>query len=499
LPIVKSKENVVDFDYYKPINKNQADFHRSKAKNKLLIGPYRSGKTYPAIHEALFICFDNPGHEFGVFRNTWESLRDNVQKDFIAVAEQANAIKPNGWIKAKDELHLKCDTVVRFRPLSLSRAQFKGMNMCGFLIDDPDVVRHKETIAFLFTRLTNPPGSKAQYFATVFCANYEGHDWLWQTFMRRREPGGDDMFAYWFCRTQDNKTLDPDYIKTQAAIHSEAWMKRYIYGDLDGFVGLVYDEYDPKVHDKDLSWIRKDHSLTKIMVIDLGITHPTVVLKIATDFKNVYVYDEYYHTNIRTGDLGEYLLEQLDTDEHFKRILIDPKSCAREQTSGTSPRKVLKDDYGIRRIELANNNVKYGIEIQKGLMTVRGASTHFFVDPVRCPNTVRELETLKWKEPEYSDFDELAYKEEPIDKDNDCTDCTRYGSVYLKKYLRGIALKERELEKRRKALWNNRISKLKIYRENPEAAKRAYDMKELRRLKELHYGKKNNRLRRVPV
>ena len=190
-----------------------------KAKNKLLIGAYRSGKTYPSIHEALFICSDNPGHEFGVFRNTQQSLETNVQKDFLTVAENAGCVKKNGWKKSSGDLTLWNGTVVRFRPLSISRAQAKGMNLCGFLIDDPDVTRYKEMISFLFTRLTDPPGVKANYFETIICANYEGHDWLWQTYMRRRLPGGDGMFAYWFCKTQDNPTLSPDYIEIQKSLH----------------------------------------------------------------------------------------------------------------------------------------------------------------------------------------------------------------------------------------------------------------------------------------
>ena len=83
----------VDFSYYKPVNAKQADFHKSKAINKLLIGAYRGGKTYPAIHEACFICNDNPGHEFAIFRNTDKALKTNVQKDFLKVARKANAIK----------------------------------------------------------------------------------------------------------------------------------------------------------------------------------------------------------------------------------------------------------------------------------------------------------------------------------------------------------------------------------------------------------------------
>jgi hypothetical protein len=459
---------IADLSYYKPVNDNQKDFHKSNSKNRLLIGGYRSGKTYPAIHEDLFICGDHPGHEFAVFRNTEGSLRSNIMKDFLNVADAANCIK--NWNDSNMDLTLWNDCIVRFRPLSLSRAQFKGMNLCGWHIDDPDVNRYKETISFLYSRLTDPPGVKAKYFNTIITANYEGHDWLWKTYMRRREQGGDDLFAYWICKTNENPTLDEDYIPMQAATHNDAWMKRYIYGEIDGFVGLVFDEYDPKAHDSDLSWCVDDHSLRKILVIDLGITHPTVVYKMATDFENVFCYDEWYKVNIRTHDLGYYLVDVLNSGEKFYKILIDPKACAREQTSGISPRKILQKDFGIH-CDLANNDVKNGIHITKDIMTVRNDEPHFFIDPNRCPKGVEELENLKWKEPQYSDFDELAYKEEPEDKDNDATDCIRYGSVFFRKKLRSMSVRDSVVNLNRLKNWDNRIANLKAYRNCPDGGR----------------------------
>lgn len=492
----------VDFSYYKPVNENQKLFHKSRVKNKLLIGAYRSGKTYPAIHEALFICFDNPNHEFCVLRNTWDSLKDNVEKDFLRISEQSKALLR--WDKSKHDLELKNGTIVRFRPLSLKRAQLKGMNLCGFFIDDPDVGRHKETISFLFTRLTNPPNVEANYFATIICANYEGHNWLWKVYMRRKEEGDnneDNMFAYWFCKTSDNPTLSDEYIPTQAAIHSQAWMDRYIYGKEDSYAGLVFDEYNPKVHDKDLAWCVDDNDLYKITVTDLGITHPTVVLKMATDYNSIFIYDEWYKVGIRTGTLGDFLLKLEHCAETFMNNLIDPKSCAKEQTSGTSPRKLLKNDYGIN-VKIANNNIRYGIEITKGLFTIRQSEdsegklinvTHIYIDPERCPNTTRELESLMWKEPEMTDFDELSYKEEPEDKDNDCTDCVRYGCVELRKLLRSLGPKERMLENRIAAHRRERFAKLRYYKDRPELK----EYNETKRLRELHYGKK--KIRRMSV
>jgi hypothetical protein len=455
-----------------------------------LIGAYRGGKTYPAIHEDLFICNDNPGHEFGVFRDTWDSLKTNIQKDFLKIASDANAIK--NWNETDRDLTLWNDCVVRFRPLTLSREKLKGMNMCGYHIDDPNVNQFKKTIAFLPTRLTDPPNVKAKYYNTIITANYEGHDYLWQTYMRRREPGGDGRFAYWLCQTKDNSTLDPDYIPNLVANHSEQWVKRYLEGDTEGYVGLVYDEYDPKIHDADLSWCVNDHSLLKILVVDPGITHPTVIYNVATDMKNIYFYNEWYKTNVRTGDLGDQLILTLSKGENFLHNLIDPKASARDQTSGISPRDMLRTDFGIKT-RIANNAIKPGIEIMKGLMTVRDNQTRFFIDPERCPNGIRELENLKWKEPEYSDFDELAYKEEPEDKDNHCCDCMRYASVFFKKKIRLPATRRNLIIKNRVENWNNRITNLKHYAKHPDQGTSIRSQI----VRDFHYQKKKIRLQRM--
>ena len=488
----------VDFSYYEPVNKVQEEFHTSRAKHKLLMGAYRSGKTYPAVHEALFICYDNPGHEFLVCRNTWDSLTDNVEKDFLEIGRKAKAFNEKDWDPTNHNLILKCGTTVKFRPLSLGRKQFKGMSICGFLIDDPDTQKHSEVIAFLFTRLTDAAGRPpAKYFSTIICANYEGHDWLWKTYMRRKDPGGNGLFAYWWCKTEDNPTLSADYIPTQASIHSKAWMDRYIYMKEDSYSGLVYDEYDPKLHDADLSWCVHDESLYKILIIDLGITHPSVVLSMATDYNNVYLYGEWFKTNQRTHNVGDYILSQMGV-ENFQKRIIDPKSNARDQTSGVSPRSILRKDFGINTT-LANNAEGFGIEIVKGLLTPRDGKVHFFIDPKRCPNAAREIETLSWVAPQMSDFDELGYKEKPKDIDNDCMDCARYGSVYFKKFLKHFNNAEDNLKKLREKNWQERINKLRLYSDNPERAVNENMQKSIKKIHEINKKGLTNNKHNNPV
>ena len=248
---------------FEPVSRQQEEFMESRAKHKLLIGGYGSGKTYPAIHETLLCAYDNQGHQIAILRNTWDSLVENVEKEFIEIATDVGAIK--SWDKTRHDLILTCDTTICFRPLSMSRAQLKVLYICMFFIDDPDVNRHKETISFLFSRLRNRH-VKAKYFQSIICANYEGHDWLWQTYMRGKKQGGNGKFAYWICPTTSNPTLPEDFVEDLEAMHSERWMQRFVYCNIDqSYTGLVYDEFNPTVHCKDLQWCIDDNSLTKIL------------------------------------------------------------------------------------------------------------------------------------------------------------------------------------------------------------------------------------------
>lgn len=496
-----------DFSYYGPVNNHQAEFHASKAQHKLLIGGYGSGKTYPSIHESIFMCFDNPGHEFLVCRNTWDSLTENVEKEFLQVCEQAGVVKE--WNKTKHDLVLICDTTVRFRPLTMARAQFKGLNICGFFLDDPDVHRHKETISFLFSRLRNSPRAKAKYFKTIITANYEGHNWLWQTYMRNRDPGGDDKFAYWICPTKDNPELPEGFIEDLKAVHSESWIKRFVECDLDSYSGLIYDEFRPDVHEADLSWIEaidnegnyeddRADGLTRILACDVGVTDPTVVLDIATDGSNMYVYNEFYRPNIRVNVLGEYMVTRMRR-HNYRAVVIDRAAKKTDQVHGQSVDSTLRLEYGINPIP-SHGEILWGIELLKGVMSVNKDKSHFFIDPEKCPMTCREIDIYSWKEPDMSEFDELAYKEVPIDKDNHCMDAMRYGATFLKKFMRGMYNNEGILADRRQKLWEMRKSKMKIYKRDGRGFDLDPDMQHLvdiHRKKKVKYTHQRGRHRQI--
>lgn len=477
----------IDLSYYKPANKEQEEFHRSLARHKMLIGGYGGGKTYPAIHEAIFHCLDNPRHDFLVCRNTWDTLEDEVMSDFVRIASDAGLVKE--LKETKHDLYLINDCKVMFRPLTLGRKNFKGMHICGFLIDDPDVIKYSDDISFLYSRLRNPPNVRAVRFQTIITSNWEGRNWLWKTYMRDREPGGDDKFAYWVCPTTGNPHLPDGYVEDLAAVHSEEWMKRYVHCDLTSHIGLIYSDFDPAKHhidtlpsddpdDKRIPFEGRT-DLIRILAIDVGGTHPTAILKMATDGQNIYVYDEWYKKGPKLSEVGVYLQEQVRR-AHYHKIIIDPSSAKGEQTSNSNVKYELKKNYGIHS-KGAENAINAGIKVVQNLFLPADGPIRLFIDVHRCPNLKRELEIYRWKEPRDMDFDEMGYREEPVKKNDHAVDAMRYGVMYLKKYLKGLRNSD-FLKEKRKDHQMERLLKLKHYQQYPGLKKKARLMQTYQRL-----------------
>jgi hypothetical protein len=355
--------------------------------------------------------------------------------DFVRICEDAGAIK--SFKEDKHELILPNDCKIIFRPLSLKRANFKGMHLCGFLIDDPDVVKYADTISFLWSRLRNPPNVQAVRFQTIITSNWEGRNWLWKTYMRERKPGGDGEFAWWLCPTTDNPTLPENYIKDLAMIHSKEWMDRYVHcSNLKSNIGLIYYDINPEVHHVDASIVEERKDLIRILAVDVGSVHATVVLKMATDGRDVFTYGEWYRKGIKVSHLGEYLRKELQKDI-YTRVVIDPSSAKGEMVAGTSIKHELRRNYGIHTVG-ADNNVIYGINFTRDLLKPATGKPRTFIDFNACPNLHRETDMYRWKEPRNMDYDDMDYREEPVKKNDDAVDAWRYGTVFFKRYLKGL-------------------------------------------------------------
>lgn len=416
----------------------------------------------------------------------------------IRIAEHAGIIKK--WTPSTHDLYLINDHHIMFRSLGMERKNFKGMHLCQFFIDDPDVNKNQDTISFLYSRLRNPPhvttDSKGEpvRFQSIITANWEGRNWLWKNYMRDPKTGGNKAEggdghdtvlipdpnkpgktkpvysgkAYWMCPTGDNKMLPENYITDLAVSHSQEWMDRYVYClDVAKHSGLIYYDFNAAVHHKSADEVADIEGLNHILAIDVGGTHATAVMHMASDGKNVYVYDEWYKKNCTISQLGGYL-QKMKQRGIYRRMIIDPTSAKGEMTSKSSIKKELQVKF---RLSFTNgdNSVDVGIrKIQDALAPSMG-DPFFYVDTVRCPNLRREMEIYRRQESRLMDMDDMEYEERPVKKNDDCLDAIRYGFMYLSRQIRRSIEDTGERVFKRKRT-QHRIDKLPFYKDHPQFA-----------------------------
>lgn len=491
----------IDFSFYKPINEKQRQFHLSESRHRLLIGGVGAGKTYPSIFESYRHCYKNPNGFYVVIRNTEETLRQlaleytefGLEHDLI---QSHKSPRQEGYTII---LHNGC--IIKFFAAAKGANSLKGWNACGFHIDDLNTYKYGEVARYIFTRRRQKGGRKSYTdIKTIWTANWEGRDWLYYTFMHDEETGrlkeeqrDYDGFAWWLLTTDMNPTLGEDFIRDLERTHSEEYINRYVkMVDFDDLSGLIYPDLAEGLHNKDLSFCISDNNLIKVTGIDVGSTVSTV-MSIATDGKSVYVYDEWYKRNVTIEDLGLYL-QRLRHNEKFRCNLIDPSAARGEMTNnrGESIRSLLQKDFGIRT-EAANNAVHYGIEVMKNLMKPAVGEPRLYIDKARCPNFYREAREYVWKEMK-GRTEMSQYTQEPVKQNDHALDATRYGVIYISKFLEKAF---NSLKKDREELFQEKLEKLPMYKMKP-ALKEAMNNRLLERndpkRRSLLEKNRNNRL-----
>jgi hypothetical protein len=120
--------------------------------------------------------------------------------------------------------------------------------------------------------------------------NPGGHDWIWRRYINNplAASQGYDMHQ---ARTTDSPFADLDYIKELYEKYPPHWVKRFVEGSWDVFVGQVFEEFDGNIHVIDPFEIPDSWKMG--LGCDLGWNHPTAFVWGAKDFDgNLYIYDE---------------------------------------------------------------------------------------------------------------------------------------------------------------------------------------------------------------
>jgi len=257
----------------------QYDAHVCNKKVVGVVGGFASGKSYWAVMQTLKCLLENPGNEGLYGRLTLDEIRRTFFPIFYELCPQELIISHN---KQEQRIILRTSGkpstlwYVGLDDAKNAQHKLKSMNLGFATVDQLEEISHSVYLA-IKGRLRNKAGTR-QFF---FNCNPEGHNWIWKMFIRKRNPdfGIFEMNAWSetapvptqsvvnarakvlkrdphdlviddfpdYLQYTDNPYLPIDYLMDMLN-QPEQFKSRYVFGKWDAFEGLIYTQFNEKVH-----------------------------------------------------------------------------------------------------------------------------------------------------------------------------------------------------------------------------------------------------------
>lgn len=367
----------------------QATIARDKHRFRVVCCGRRTGKTIEAIEE---IKGKVAAHKkkIAYIASTYQQARDiaweTLKKEFDGAY----------FNEARLEIKIgECLVVLRGWE---SIETLRGQSFDFIVIDEVAMVRNfwamwQEVIR---PTLTDTKGG-ALFLSTPkgFNAFYD----LWN--MEQKDA---DFKSFHFT-TYDNPHIPKEEIdKAKAELTEDRFAQEYL-ADFRKTEGLVYKEFDRKVHLFDDSVTIYDQ-VERLAGVDWGFTNPAAVATIIGDYRGHYwLTDEYYKTGQTESQVAEYV-----SASKFNKVYPDPAQpggIKELRSRGVNVRDVLK----------GKGSIENGINKVKELFKAGRLHVH-----KRCLNTILELETYSYPDKK----DGHNENEVPIDENNHMMDAISY-------------------------------------------------------------------------
>ena len=439
---------------YKPAP-HQVAFHKSKAKFRLNIGGFGSGKTTMDAAEIS-------SHALSVANGRTLITAQSLQQVKEAVLPELEKFIPPWFISKQTKTPLPKYTLTNGHEIivyaSNDEEKLRSLNLTAFWIIEASGVDYKIFIQ-LTARLRNAAaivkdreGKEIEHnFMGIVESNPED-GWIRDEFLLRSDrifasksvdtssynklkvKNPEKSYHSFLSATPDNKYLHSTFIQDLCVGKSDKWIRKYIYCYLEVKEGAVYPDWkdclvDPFPIPDD--WLR-------IFGFDKGWTDETCLCCGAIDSKNgiCYLYDEYYVAEKPVTYHARRIKEKVMGCRMYKNIIADPSVRNRNDRDGVSYRDYFYNVSGLW-LEEGNNSIFDGIERVRDFM-YQGKLKVFS----SCVNLNQEAQKYLWKK----DKDGIS-KDEPTEKQNHLMDAMRYLVMALPYDLKEVDMHKSEQSK----------------------------------------------------
>ena len=418
---------------YKPAP-HQVNFHKSKAKFRLNIGGYGSGKTTMGAAEIS-------NHAFSVANGRTLITAQSLQQVREAVLPELEKFLPPWFIVKQTKTPLPKYTLTNGHEIvvyaSNDEEKIRSLNLTAFWIIEASGVAYN-IFTQLQTRLRNRAAvvkDKAGYeiehkFMGIVESNPE-EGWIRDEFLLRsgkifasksvdtssydklKTKKPESSYHSFLSASVDNKYLPSTFIADTCVGKSEKWIRKYIYCYLEVKEGAVYPEFVDNIVDPfpiPSNWIR-------IFGFDKGWSDATCLCCGAIDPNSgiCYIYDEYYESQKAITFHARRIKEMVDGVKMYKGIQADPSVRNRNDRDGVSYQQYFYQVSGIW-LEEGNNDIQDGIDRVRDFMYL--GKLKFFTS---CVNLKEEAGKYAWKVAK-----DGTQEDDPVDRNNHLMDALRY-------------------------------------------------------------------------
>lgn len=394
----------------------------STARLNILYGSVRSSKTVNCTVRWLQYIKSGPKGDLAMLGKTMATLQRNVLNDLFDIVGPKNY----KWVnKASGELIIMGRRIYCFGANNEdAESKIRGATFAGSLCDEVNLYP-QSVFNQLMARMSVPgamcfcncnPDSPFHWFYTDYIIN--------------------DVITnkkIWKFTLEDNLSLDPEYIMSLKQMYTGVWYSRMIEGNWAAAEGLVYDQFDPKIHTIDclpaivrrlreglhpaaIRWlVGCDYGTASVMSWGLYAVIGPDIYKVreyywdavkrgkqqtdgefARDFEKFAVIPAElnpflgaptppvppaYPSIVARGGAKNTLSTTWGKGQDIEAVYVDPSAASWKQ-------ELLRRRY---KVFDADNDVVNGIRKVSSMLT----TGHFFIDK-SCVNTIKEYATYAW-------------------------------------------------------------------------------------------------------
>lgn len=348
---------------------------------------------------------------------TYGDLHDYVIPAVFKVLPQSWILPgKDGWSAFHQRITLRNNAQIAFRSAD-DPERMRGQGLHWLWLDEA-----RKTQKLVWE--TVKPSLTEHRGAAFITTSPNGYDWVYKTFWRLAQNPKYQEPGYWAVKykTIDNPAIPRDEIERARRTTDELWFRQEYEGEFVSFEGAIYGHrVEPCVlhTDDDVraqflpEWPEIPPNLPVIIGLDPGADHPFAAVKLVVTHRGLLLIDEYSRRQAAFADHVDVL----------RRWAIGHGEITWAIDRSASQAQIELAALGIHA-SAAENHVVLGIQRVQSWMK----SGRFGVVEARCPMTLDELRSYRWKNPITSiDGDEETSRETPYKVHDDLCDALRYG------------------------------------------------------------------------